>query len=294
MSSTQNEHKIQESYEFCKNLAVSHYENFPVGSFLIPKDKRKYVYSIYAFARTADDIADSNESSYDKFHKLGLLKEDLHKAVKNEFEDIDAGNKKFLIALSHTIETLKIPVDEFNDLLAAFMQDAIKSRYEKWDELIEYSKFSANPIGHLILILFGYDIKKDAKLFEYSDKICTALQLTNFWQDVSVDLKIDRVYIPEEVMNQYEYDYDALILGREDKRFHNMMKDLVNRTQCLFLEGKDLVNNVSGRLKLEMKLTYAGGNEILNKIEDINYNVLTERVKLSKTDFIKLFFKTIF
>jgi squalene synthase HpnC len=273
---------------------VSHYENFPVGSFLIPKNKRKYVYSIYAFARTADDIADSNESSYDKFHKLSELKEDLHKAVKNEFESVSDCNKKFLVALSHTIETLNIPVDEFDDLLAAFMQDAIKSRYEKWDELIEYSRFSANPIGHLILILFGYDAKKDAKLFGYSDKICTALQLTNFWQDVSVDLKIDRVYIPEEVMKKHEYDYDALMLGREDKRFKDMMKDLVGRTKKLFLEGRELVNNVHGRLKLEMKLTYAGGNEILNKIEDINYNVLTERVKLSKTDFIKLFFRTIF
>lgn len=291
MSLAQDENIINKSYEFCKNLAVSHYENFPVGSFLIPKDKRQYVYSIYAFARTADDIADSNESSYDKFHKLSELKNQLEHAVKNEFDNVNEDNKKFLVALSHTIKTLNIPVDEFNDLLAAFMQDAIKSRYERFEELIEYSKFSANPIGHLILILFGYTQEKDEKLFEYSDNICTALQLTNFWQDVSVDLKIDRVYIPEDVMKQHEYDYDSLMLGREDQRFKKMMRDLIERTRVIFKEGKSLIDNVSGRLKWELKLTYAGGNEILDKIEKIDYNVLTQRVKLSKTDFIKLLIK---
>lgn len=288
MSLAQDENTIKKSYEFCKNLAVSHYENFPVGSFLIPKDKRQYVYSIYAFARMADDIADSNESSYDKFHKLSELKDQLEYAVKNEYDRIDNDNKKFLVALSHTIKTLNIPVEEFNDLLTAFMQDAIKSRYERFDELIEYSRFSANPIGHLILILFGYTQEKDEKLFKHSDNICTALQLTNFWQDVSIDLKIDRVYIPEDVMKQHEYEYDSLMLGREDKRFKNMMKDLIERTRVIFNEGKSLIDNVSGRLKWELKLTYAGGNQILDKIEKIDYNVLTQRVKLSKTDFIKL------
>lgn len=291
MSLAQDENIVNKSYEFCKNLTVSHYENFPVGSFLIPKDKRQYVYSIYAFARTADDIADSNESSYDKFHKLSELKNQLEYAVKDEFDNVNEDNKKFLVALSHTIKTLNIPVDEFNDLLTAFMQDAIKSRYERFDELIEYSKFSANPIGHLILILFGYTQEKDEKLFKYSDNICTALQLTNFWQDVSVDLKIDRVYIPEDVMKQHEYEYDSLMLGREDKRFKNMMKDLVEKTRVIFKEGKSLIDNVSGRLKWELRLTYAGGNEILDKIEKIDYNVLTQRVKLSKTDFIKLLIK---
>lgn len=294
MSLNQNEHKINESYEFCKNLAISHYENFPVGSFLIPKDKRKYVYSIYAFARTADDIADSNENSNDKVQKLNVLKIELDHAVKDEYEKIGGNNQKFLIALSHTIKVLNIPVSEFHDLITAFIQDSIRSRYEKWDELIEYSKFSANPIGHLILILFGYDIQKNRELFNYSDKICTALQLTNFWQDVSVDLKINRIYIPEDVMKKYEYDHEALFINKQDDRFRNIIKELVGRTKIIFKEGKPLLNNVTGRLKWELKLTYAGGNEILNKIEKINYNVLTQRVDLRKTDFIKLFFKTIF
>ncbi|HRE41084.1 MAG TPA: squalene synthase HpnC [Ignavibacteria bacterium] len=288
-----NEDVISDSYNYCKNLATAHYENFPVGSLLIPKNKRKYVYSIYAFARTADDIADSYDNSEVKLLKLNKLENDFKNILKDDFiitdkNDFNNENYNFLIALYDTIKTLSIPMNEFINLLTAFKQDSTIGRYDKFDDLIEYSKFSANPIGHLILYLFGYNEKDNKQLFDYSDKICTALQLTNFWQDVSVDLEIDRVYIPKELMDLYGYSYDDLFKKKQNENFRELIKSLTEKTRMIFKEGYELINNVNGRLKWELKLTYNGGNEILNKIEKIDYNVLSKRVKLSKWDFLKM------
>jgi len=284
-----NEDVISDSYIYCKKLATEHYENFPVGSFLIPAEKRKYVYAIYAFARTADDIADSNERSEKKLNDLNKLETDLYKILSNDkSESIDSENLKFLIALSDTITKLKIPVEEFLKLLKAFKQDSVKNSYNKFNELIEYSDNSANPIGHLILYLFGYNEIKDKELFGYSDKICTALQLTNFWQDVSRDLEINRVYIPEEEMNKFGYSMRELMENIQNDNFRSLIKYLTEQTRKMFNEGYKLIDLVNGRLKYELKFIYKGGNEILNKIEKINYNVLTERVKLSKWDYLKM------
>lgn len=277
------------AYKYCKEITLSHYENFPVGSLLIPKSKRKYIYSIYAFARTADDIADSDKYSSDlKLKKLDEFEIELGKIKNGETDSLIADTKNIFLALYHTCIDLKIPVQELSNLLNAFKQDSVKQRYSSFDELLEYSDYSANPVGHLVLYVFGFNPEKNLQCFKLSDKICTALQLTNFWQDVSVDLKIDRVYIPGNLMKEFNYNYDMLYSKIENDNFRKIIQKLTDRTRDLFEEGKEILNCINGRLKLEVKTTIAGGMEILNKIEKINYNVLSQRVKISSIDKIKL------
>ena len=285
---------IESSFRYCEKIARDHYENFPVGSLLVPKGMRKYVWAVYAFARFADDIADSEElSAEEKEDKLDKLESELDKAYDGIFDGLSEDSVKFFPALWKTRNELRIPKYEFSDLLTAFKQDAVQSRYESFSDLLEYSRYSANPIGHLVLHVFGYHPEKDKELFEYSDNICTALQLTNFWQDVSVDLKIDRIYIPLEIMEKNNYTVENLQEKIEDERFQQIIKELVGKTREIFEMGKPLINSLHGRLKLEIKATYLGGNSILNKIEKLNYKVLSERVKLSKSDTGSIFLKTL-
>lgn len=270
------------SYKKCREIALNHYENFPVGSLLFPEKNRKYVYSIYAFARTADDIADSEDlSEIEKLKKLDEMWKKLEL-----IENGDATDDEIFIALADTVKSLNIPVQEFKDLLTAFRQDSVKQRYDRLDELLEYSKYSANPIGHLVLYVSGYN---DKRLFELSDSICTALQLANFWQDVSLDLKMGRVYIPKEEMEKYDYNYELLFQRKENNDFIKLMKSLVDYTKLMFEKGKTLENELSGRLKYEFRTIYRGGMKILKKIEDINYRVLSERVSIKTSEKILLF-----
>lgn len=285
--------KIYDSFKYCEKTAKEHYENFPVGSILVPAEKRKYVWAIYAFARYADDIADSGDLSPEvKLEKLNLLEEGLLTFIENRKDDVFEKDWKFLPAVAETLDALSIPVTELTDLLIAFKQDSTKQRYDSFDELIEYSRYSANPIGHLVLYVFGYSPGKDAELFKYSDRICTALQLTNFWQDVSVDLGIGRVYIPGDVMKEHDYTYDELMAKTEGERFTSIMRELTNRTRMIFRQGMPLINELNGRLRLEIKATYMGGNAILDKIEAMDYGVLSKRVKLGKRDKASLILRT--
>ena len=283
------------AYQYCKNIAINHYENFPVGSLIIPKSKRKYIYSVYAFARFADDVADSNMYTEDeKMNKLNELNSELCKIELNKINEFNPETKNIFIALFDTIEKLNIPIQEFRDLLTAFKQDSVKSRYENFNELISYSSFSANPVGHIVLNVFGYNIKGNEKLFGYSDNICTALQLTNFWQDVSKDLKIDRVYIPKKLMSEYNYNYNMLLAKTENEDFVKIIKILVDRTRILFDEGKQILTLTSGRLKMELKAIILGGEEILNKIERSDYKMLTESVRINNYEKLKILLKVIF
>ena len=275
---------LESSYKKCREIATKHYENFPVGSLLFPKKSRKYIYSIYAFARTADDIADSVVLSVDdKLNALNEMWRKLEMIEKNEAADDD-----IFFALSDTVKSLKIPVTEFKNLLTAFKQDSVKQKYDKFSELLDYSRYSANPVGHLVLYVSGY---YDKRLFELSDYVCTALQLANFWQDVSVDLKMGRVYIPEEEMEKYNYNYELLFQRKENNDFIILMKSLVDNTKLFFEKGKSLENELSGRLKYEFKTIYRGGMKILKKIEDIHYRVLSERVSIKTSEKILLFSK---
>ena len=262
-----------------------------MGSILVPSHKRKFIYSIYAFARYADDIADSETIERDdKLKKLAELEEELSKIEKPGSEDFAADTEMIFVAVADTIKQLNIPIKEFRYLLSAFRQDSEGTEYKTFDQLIDYSSRSANPVGHLVLYVFGYDEKKNEEMFLLSDKICTALQLTNFWQDVSRDLNINRVYIPVESMEKHNYSRDDLERKNESEEFRNMIRELCEKTESLFKEGERLPDLTDGRLKLELKATLNGGRKILKKIQDLNYNVLSERPKLSAVDKISIMF----
>lgn len=282
---------INSSFKYCADTAKNHYENFPVASLLMPKEKRKYVYAIYAFARAADDFADEPGIEGGQAKRLSLLNEWNQKLV-------DCYNGKaydpIFIALSKTVTDCNIPVEPLENLLKAFKQDVVKNRYENFDELLAYCKNSANPVGRLVLMIFG---SHDEKLFELSDKICTALQLTNFWQDVKIDLKKDRIYLPAEDMKKFSYPFDELFEMKLDQNFVELMKFECDRTELFFNEGKELLELTSKdknlkKLSRELKLTWLGGTGILNKIREIDYDVFNKRPSISAFDKLKIFVKS--
>ena len=283
---------IKSSFKYCEDLTKKHYENFPVASFLIPKDKRKYIYAVYAFARAADDFADEPGIEGGREKRLALIDE--WNAKLNDCYSGKAYDPIF-IALGETVKDCKIPKELLENLLNAFRQDVVKSRYENFNEVLGYCKNSANPVGRLVLTVF--DIQGD-ELFNNSDKICTALQLANFWQDVKVDLKKDRIYIPRDDMKKYGVNEYDLVNSKNSSAFRDLIKFQAERTEKLFEEGKELFEllkneSKSKRLILELKLTWLGGKEILNKIKAIDYDVLKTRPKLNLFDKLKLIMKTI-
>ena len=283
---------IKSSFKYCEDLTKKHYENFPVASLLIPKDKRKYIYAVYAFARAADDFADEPGIEGSKEKRLALLDE-----WNGKLNDCYTGKAydPIFIALSATVKDCDIPKELLESLLNAFRQDVKKSRYENFNEVLDYCKNSANPVGRLVLLIF--DIQND-EMFGKSDKICTALQLANFWQDVKVDLLKDRIYIPEDDMVQFGVSDVDLVNKNDSSAFRNLINFQVERTEKLFEEGKELFEllkneSKSKRLIFELKLTWLGGKEILNKIKAIDYDVLKTRPKLNLFDKLKLIMKTI-
>lgn len=271
---------LEESYAYCKTLTTSHYENFPVGSMLLPRAKRRHVYPIYAFARVSDDFSD--EARYEG-RRLDLLDEwdrRLTACVNGEASD------PIFIALGDTLERLDLPVQLFRDLLHAFKRDCTVKRYETFDDVVDlYCRYSANPVGRLILYLFDY---RDEELHVMSDHICTALQLANFWQDVGVDLKKDRVYIPTEEIKAAGYSLDELFAHVYDERLAGLMRSLCERTWNLFDRGYPLVERVSFPLSAELRFTWMGGVTILRRVLENDCNVVENRPTHSKWDFIRL------
>ena len=280
---------IDSSFKYCEQIAKGHYENFPVASLLLPKEKRKYVYAIYAFARAADDFADEEGIEGGAAKRLALLDE-----WNGKLRDCYSGKAydPIFIALAETVKDNRIPIEPLENLLNAFRQDVVKQRYEKFDELLEYCRNSANPVGRLVLMIFGCH---DEEFFKYSDKICTALQLTNFWQDIEVDLRKERIYLPAEDITKFGYSYKELELKQENESFRSLVKFEVERTKKIFYEGRKLIEMTAAagkelkKLSKELKLTWNGGTTILKKIEEINYNVLNQRPSISGFDKIKIF-----
>jgi len=286
-----NESLINSSFKYCEEIAKDHYENFPVASFLLPKEKRRYIYSIYAFARAADDFADEPGIIGGREKRLSLIDE-----WNQKLRDCYNGKAydPIFIALANTSRDCKIPIEPLENLLKAFMQDVIKTRYDTFADVLDYCQNSANPVGRLVLMVFG---SHDEEQFIYSDKICTALQLTNFWQDIAVDLLKDRIYIPREDIKKYGYSYEKLIKKVYNHTYAELLKFEVNRTREIFNEGKELIN-IAGKdpklkkLSKELKLTWLGGNKILDKIEEMDYNTLAKRPVISKLEKLKLFLFT--
>ncbi len=277
---------IEAAYEAAVKFAQAHYENFPVISFLIPKHLQKHIAIIYWFARTADDLADEGNFQEDeRINKLNDFENRLTKLLNGNSDDY------YEAALKNTIEERKLNPEHFYNLLKAFKQDVTKKQYQNYKELLCYCENSANPVGRLILELF--DIR-DENAFLLSDKICTALQLTNFYQDVPIDWEKGRIYIPLDELKKYEVERIVFELKEINLNFKLVLEANVKRTEILFTEGRGLLKYLHGRLKYEIAWTILGGEKILNKIKKIDYDVLNQRPELTKFDLIILFIRSFF
>jgi squalene synthase HpnC len=273
-------------YNEALDIAKSHYENFPIVSFFVPKRLRKHVAIIYWFARSADDIADEgNEKPEFRLDKLNEFELKFKQALNGNPGSV------FFSALSETITALNLTPKHFTDLLYAFKQDVVKKRYCNYEELLNYCNHSANPVGRLILELFNVR-NKDA--YYYSDEICTALQLTNFFQDTKIDFNRGRIYYTQAEMEKYGVTERMFELNENNLNLQKLVKFNVERAQVLFNDGKKLLKLLKGGLKLEVSWTVRGGEAILDRITKSNFDVLNKRPVLSKTDFVKLLFTTIF
>lgn len=272
------------AFRFCAQLADRHYENFPVASVLLPSRLRRHVAVLYAFARIADDFSD--EPEHEGHRRERLLD---WRAQLAEVGRLPARHPVFL-ALGETLRELDLPKEPFDDLLSAFLQDTEKARYETFDEVLDYCRRSANPVGRVVLMIHG---KRDPELFRWSDAVCTGLQLANFWQDVSVDLKKDRVYIPQEDFRAFGYSEADLRMGVYNERFRELMKFQVSRARSLFEQGKPLPARLPWPLSLEIRLTWLGGMQVLKLIHKQDFDVLRSRPALKKSDWIPLFFRAL-
>jgi hydroxysqualene synthase len=274
---------VAEAHQFCERLARSHYENFPVGSVLVPRPLRKHFYSIYAFARTADDFADEGyDEAHSEAERLALLDE--WRRMLRDAERQPATHPVF-IALAETRRQFDLPLALFEDLLSAFSQDVTMRRYETFAELLDYCRRSANPVGRLILLLFGH---RDEQLHRWSDDICTALQLANHWQDVGVDLAKDRIYLPAEDLARFGLTVADVERRAATDAFVALMKHEVERARGLFARGKPLCLAVRGRLGLELRAVWAGGTRILDRIEANGYDVFARRPVITTTDKLRV------
>ena len=260
-------------------MPVDHYENFPVASFLVPRHLRRPIETIYRFARSADDIADEGDAS-PKERLAGLA------AYQAELDRIAAGaapQPPLFLALADVIRQHGLPLQLFRDLLDAFAQDVVKKRYADYPELLDYCRRSANPVGRLVLHLFG---RTEAQHLEQSDCICSALQLVNFWQDVAVDWKKQRIYIPQADLPRFRISEADIAAGRWSANWAALMDFQIDRTRELMLRGAPLVHALPGRLGWEIRLTVQGGLRILERLRRVRGNVFARRPKLGKRDWL--------
>lgn len=271
-----HEQLLKAAYRYCRAINRAHYENFPVASILLPRKLRPPVDAIYAFSRVADDFSDESEFDGRRLELLTQWESFLSQAypmhpVFVALRDVQAGHD--------------LPLGLFLDLVRAFKQDVVKNRYENFSELLDYCRCSANPVGRLVLHLVDKD--SDENLLA-SDKICTALQLTNFWQDVAVDLEKDRIYLPREDLVRFDVSEDDLFAGHVSDGFAALMKFEIGRTRQFFIEGARLGENLKGRLGVEIRLTWLAGMRILQRIEEAACDVFNRRPALGTADYLWL------
>ena len=274
------------AYQHCRQIAAAHYENFPVASHLLPRQLRAPIAVIYAFARTADDYAD--EGDYTPTERLQLLaryQARLHSLIAGE----PVADPVFL-ALGDVLQRHALPVELFVNLLSAFTQDVTQARYASFDELLDYCRRSANPVGRLLLYLYGQ--ATPAKLV-LSDHICTALQLINFLQDLLQDFdEHNRIYLPQDEMHRYGVSESHLRDRRSDSAMQQLVQLQIQRASGLLLAGTPLGNQLPGRAGLELRLIIQGGGRILQKLKHNEGNVF-RRPRLKKTDYLALFINAV-
>lgn len=317
---------VEEAFLHCERIAKEHYENFPVASFAVPRRLRPHVWAVYAFARAADDFADEgSRPAAERLLDLDRWERNLDRTVgtwsagpadrspahtRATDTGASSGGRRggsagwpsgslvdamredpVFIALGETIARTTLPVQPLRDLLAAFRMDVTTPRHRTFDDLLGYCRFSANPVGRVVLHLFG---AASAATVERSDDICTALQLTNFWQDIVTDLQKDRIYLPLDDLDRFGYTEQDLRAGVVDERSRALLKFEVDRTRELFMRGRPLLGMVRGRLRFELDLTWRGGMAVLHAIERSRYDVFRSRPVVGRAERLRILAAAIF
>lgn len=279
---------LEDAYASCAREARQHYENFPVASLLLPRRARRHVAAVYAFARAADDFADEGErTAQERKHLLDRWMLRLRQAARSAEPGLPPGPGEpsntvaIFLSVGATIRGCSLPVDLFENLLSAFRQDVDVKRYDTWAELLEYCRRSANPIGRLVLRISG---RGDAQLDAWSDNICTALQLTNFWQDLKTDYERGRVYLPREEQCLHGAREEDLAAGRITPAWQEALSAAALRTRGLFETSKPLCDAMRGRLRYELRATWLGGTRILDRLARDRFDVVNRRPALSVLD----------
>jgi squalene synthase HpnC len=281
---------LASAYASCIRDAQAHYENFPVASRLVPRQMRRHVAAVYAFARAADDFADEGQRSIDDRHRLldgwlCRLRDAVADAPGRIARPTVAGEpghtEEIFVALGATIREKALPPGLFEDLLSAFRQDVTSTRYATWSDVFDYCRRSANPVGRLVLRIGDY---RDERLDVWSDSICTALQLTNFWQDLKIDYDRGRIYLPEEEMRAQGVTANDLGGESVTPACRRALASAVARTRAMLAEGKPLCDAVRGRLGYELRATWLGGTRILDRLEAAKFDVIDHRPALGAAD----------
>ena len=266
-------------------MSVDHYENFPVASILMPKRLRKPVAAIYHFARAADDIADEGDlPNEERLRQLDEFRAELARIAANE-----TPLTPLFRNLAPEIQQHALPMQPFYDLLDAFSQDIVKKRYENFDELLDYCRRSANPVGTLLLHLYGEATPVN---LAYSDSICTSLQLINFWQDVAKDYAIGRIYLPLDEMEKCGVTEEQIAQGIVDDKWRRLMGFQVQRARDMMISGAPLGSILTGRIGMEMRMIIAGGLCILRKLKSAGYDMFNKRPVLRPHNWVAMLFRS--
>jgi len=265
---------LEEARAYCERLAKTHYENFSVATWFLPSRLRQHFYNVYAYCRISDDLGDEVGDPQQSLELLDQWQKELNACYEG------APKHPVFVALAETVKQFGIPQHEFSDLLIAFRQDQTVTRFETFDDILAYCRYSANPVGHLVLYLCGYS---DAERQQLSDYTCTALQLANFWQDVFVDYGKGRIYLPLEDLRRFGVTGEDIAHRRATPQFVAMMKFEVERARDWFARGLLLVKKVNRELAIDLELFSRGGQEILNAIERQGFDVLRARPEISKS-----------
>jgi phytoene synthase len=269
-------------------MPVDHYENFPVASILLPARLRPSVEAIYAFARSADDIADEGDApARARLERLAAYRAALDVIGGGE-SPVDPVIAPLFTRLAHAIHAHRLPLAPFHDLLDAFAQDVVKTRYADFAELSRYCSRSANPVGRLMLELFDAVTPRNLAL---SDAICTGLQLTNFWQDVAIDWRKGRIYLPQDDLARFGVCIDDIADGRPSARWRELLAFQVERTRTLMIAGAPLARTLPGRVGWEIRLVVVGGLRILSRIEAADFDVFTRRPQLGGSDWLRMIWR---
>lgn len=269
------------AYAHCLALAQQHYENFPVASRLVPAQYRPTIAAIYAFARTADDFADEGDDD----NPTRLARLEAYESRLTQLETGNTGNDPVFVALGDSISRYRLPVSLLHDLLSAFRQDVTVKRYARYEDVLDYCRRSANPVGRLLLHMLKQATPPN---LERADAICTSLQVINFMQDVSVDFSRGRIYIPQDEMARFDVSEEDIGNRRFSTQWQALMDFQLQRQQQLMYHGAPLARALPGRFGLEMRLTVAGGLAILNKLRQQNLTQFTARPRLGPADWVKM------